>query len=39
MTSGDWKKEFTEDIKKIEFALHHPKYANFKVNKIFTKAK
>lgn len=32
MTSGDWKKEFTEDIKKIEFALRHPKYANFKVN-------
>ena len=32
MTSGDWKKEFTEDIEKIEFALRHPKYANFKVN-------
>lgn len=32
MTSEDWKTELTKDIKKIEFALRHPKYMNFKIN-------
>lgn len=32
MTNEEWVKKLAKDIKKIEFALQHPIYANFKIN-------